>query len=98
MIPTLIDTITSSTFDNFTGVIQILTRYNITPPRITELFISNSVGSSNSVIFEENELIIIFNSAFGIIVTINSSGEIIIIGADADNYSINSDGELIYTF
>lgn len=77
------------------NVINIFTQY-INNGSIIYAFISNYVGSINSVPFKEGELIVTKNDPL-LNIYLNANGELIINSQDANKYSINLNGELTYT-
>lgn len=87
-----------------TSSVQIFTYYNSTQeelPYTLSVIITNNVGSSNGISYLENELIMtMINHPSNIDFVINSNGELIVftpLVEDADRYSIDSEGNLIYT-
>ncbi len=70
-------------------------------PNIVEVFIAEIVGMLDGVPYIEGELIVAMNNyPLQISCEINSDGEFIIWtppGNEAEHYSINSDGDLIFT-
>jgi hypothetical protein len=92
-----------SSLTNYTildGDIVIFTYYNDsdTPPNIIQMLIEDYVGSLDGTDFIENELLAILKNYPSLIdVQLNSGGDLLIIGNDALQYSINSNGELTYT-
>jgi len=60
-------------------------------------FISDKVQNINDVIFKEGELGFIFNNWSGTVFNLNNRGELIVTGNGSEKFSINEDGDLIYT-
>lgn len=107
----LIPTTTIATSNDTLETIQIYTFYNrnyydcVFPPAYTdksdikECFISNTFGYKNGIIFKEGELLITVENYPSLInFFIDSNGNFNIISDDAAKYSINSNGELEYSF
>jgi hypothetical protein len=82
--------------------IDILTFYiNDQGQDIIFTSITSSVGSQEGVSFQENELIVFLKEdSFpgDTNILLNSDGELVIISDNASQYSIDSDGDLIFTF
>jgi hypothetical protein len=90
-----------STITSFSVVgtdITILTAYNSGIQDIISIFIADVAGSLNSVSYVEGELMAYWIDDNGLDMWINSNGEFIISSSDASSYSINANGELIYTY
>ena len=77
--------------------ILIKTSYLKTPPNIFEVVIEENVGNYNSVNYEEEELVILYDSLY-INAYININGELIIIGNEEEinNYELDNNGDLVY--
>ncbi len=65
-------------------------------PYIKEVGIMDSVGYKNGVPFKEGELLIVAENLPGGVDIWLSNGELIIKGDDANSYSIDNNGNLIY--
>ena len=89
---------TGSLVTNDGSTIQAYTYYNDGLPNLIDLLLSITNGSRNNVLFKEGELIVLMkNYPQDFDVQVSNRGELVIFGEDADHYSINADGELIYT-
>lgn len=93
----LIKTVT--TFNAFGNLIEIFTKYNPDElPNVIAAFFTNTVGVDNDVPHVENELLIQMNNyPSDIDFVINPNGELIVVAPDAAQYSVDSNGDLIYT-
>ena len=68
---------------------------------ILSLTIPTITGTRDGVDYEENELLVLMTDGSypsDTNIYINSNGEVEIIADDAANYSIDSNGDLIYTY
>jgi hypothetical protein len=76
--------------------VEILTFYNSGYSAIVYAFIADSNGQLNYQPFNQGDLVITYtySSSAPISVSLNNQGELIITSEDANNYSINGDGEL----
>lgn len=93
--------ITTSTTVNISGTfIEIVTRYeeDSGERNILSIEIKSTNEVSGGTNFKENELVAdVNNYPSGLNIYLNSEGELIIIDDNASKYSINSNGELIFT-
>jgi len=96
----LIPTVTTSTVVN--SIISIFTEFLLQPPFTIIAFISEIVASKNGTSFIEGDLVITMtNSPEKIDYFLDSLGNLIVNAnspEDAAKYSIDSNGDLIYTF
>lgn len=74
----------------------IFTFYNESDRNILA-FISDAVKNVNNIPFKEGELGFTFDNWGGITFQLTSKGELIVIGDEANKFSIYPDGDLIYT-
>jgi len=65
---------------------------------ILSIFIADSATTIDSIVFLQGEAGVTLAPGATTIVYIDSDGDLIISGPDAANYSLNEDGELIYTY
>lgn len=95
----LIPTQTIITVDTDGNTIDIFTFYNDGLAPFTILaFIASEDATINDTLIEQGDLVIhMINSPEFIDYFLDSSGNLIVLGDDADNYSIDGDGNLIYT-
>lgn len=79
--------------------ISIFTFYNTGLPYILSAFIAQVVSSLNGVGYIEGQLIITAtNYPQDIDFWVDSSGNLIILGDDANQYSLDGNGNIIYTY
>lgn len=95
-----LDTVT--TISTIGSNIGIITEYDepLVPPYIKQTQVTSSSGVLGGVSYKEGDLLITFKAETfpGLVnVVFNSLGELVITGDNASNYSINANGELIYT-
>ena len=67
-----------------------------TLPNILNVFIATEDAELDGIAYRQGDLVVRFKNPSDISVSLNSNGEFIIIADDANQYSINSDGELEY--
>lgn len=78
--------------------ITLLNQFNNGLPNILSALWAQDAGQRNETSYIENHLLVdMKNFPSDIDVSINDKGELIIIGEDADQYSLNTNGDLIYT-
>lgn len=107
----VIPTTTIATSNGVAGTVSIFTFYNrnfydcVMPaawtdnPQIKEAFIAQNNGYKNGVPFNSGDgLITAENYPTLIDLWMDNNGHLFVKGEDADNYSIDSNGHLIYTF
>ena len=75
------------------GIFTFYTPYE----RDIDAFISDSEQNINGIPFLEGELGFTYYNWEGISFELNENGELIAVGEEADQFSINSEGYLIYT-
>ena len=91
-----------STFTNLNVVgteISIYTYYGVVSPSLLEVFLADVVGISNGVPYIEGEGIAILAVPLTELdLIVDNDGDLNIIGDEALDYSIDSDGNLIYNY
>jgi hypothetical protein len=81
------------------GAGKIETKYSGADNKILSARISDSTGSTNGTKHKEGELLINMTKyPAHIDASMNSKGELVLLGKDLDKYSISEDGELLYTY
>jgi len=92
---------TITTFRSVLNTIYIKSEYYLgLLPNTISVFISNSIGNSNSVPYVEGQLVIEMNDSPTLVdYNINNSGELVVgtSTGDSSNYYVNSSGELMWT-
>lgn len=97
----MIETVTIPSISILTRVgntLTILTKYLSLLPYTIIAYLADIVGIDNSTPFIEGELVIEISDGSQVDFILNSNGDLIVIGDDANNYSIDSNGNLIYTY
>lgn len=67
------------------------------PPNVISAFISETIGMLNGTSYVEGELIITVKDYPDTDFLLDSMGNLIVISDDANNYNIDSNGNLTYT-
>ena len=93
---------TATTLDVISNVITIFTEFLSGLPNTINAFIAEIVATKNNIPYIEGDLVItMVNSPESIDYVIDSNGNLIVntsaAANDADRYSIDSSGDLIYT-
>ena len=96
------ETVNLNTITNYTRVGSDITIYTIYNdgilPDILSSYVRTDAGSLSSIAYKEGDLMVEYKYGASLLsIYINTDGTIVIDSTDSANYSINSDGELIYT-
>lgn len=88
---------TQTTITRVNSNIDVFTFYQQEGEKNITAFVSETVENIGSVSFVEGELIFVFDNWKGVRFELNKKGELVVISNEANKFSINEQGELIYT-